>query len=115
MIEPHNRGEGYMKRLFVLAILCLLLVLTTDLLAQSGGYVRGYTRKDGTYVQPYHRTAPDSNPWNNYSTQGNVNPYTGKSGSVDPYSTPSPSPYNLPNNFNNNYNPYGTKQIKPRY
>jgi hypothetical protein len=103
-----------MKRLFVLAILCLLLALTTDLFAQSGGYVRGYTRNDGTYVQPYHRTAPDGNRYNNYSTEGNVNPYTGKRGTVEPYSTPTPSPYNSPN-YNNNYNPYGTKQTKPRY
>jgi hypothetical protein len=28
--------------------------------------VEGYFRKDGTYVQPHVRTAPDSNPYNNY-------------------------------------------------
>ncbi|HXF55297.1 MAG TPA: hypothetical protein VNK52_14365 [Hyphomicrobiaceae bacterium] len=49
-------------------------------------YVQGYMRKDGTYVQPHYRSAPDGNLWNNYSTQGNVNPYTGRSGSVEPYS-----------------------------
>ena len=104
-----------MKRLFALAVFCLLLVFTTDLFAQSGGYTRGYMRNDGTYVQPYHRTAPDSNPWNNYSTQGNVNPYTGQRGTVNPYSPSPPSPYNSPNNFNNSYNPYGPKQTKPRW
>ncbi|MCC5029771.1 MULTISPECIES: hypothetical protein [Burkholderia] len=46
--------------------------------------VSGYTRSDGTYVQPYHRTAPDGNPYNNYSTQGNVNPYTGQRGYKNP-------------------------------
>jgi hypothetical protein len=46
--------------------------------------VNGYTRSNGTYVQPYHRTAPDSNPYNNYSTQGNVNPYTGQIGHKNP-------------------------------
>jgi len=46
--------------------------------------VSGYTRSNGTYVQPYHRTAPDSNPYNNYSTQGNVNPYTGQIGHKKP-------------------------------
>jgi hypothetical protein len=46
--------------------------------------VNGYTRGNGTYVQPYHRTAPDSNPYNNYSTQGNVNPYTGQTGHKNP-------------------------------
>lgn len=47
-------------------------------------YVHGYMRKDGTYVQGYHRTTPDSNPYNNYSTKGNVNPWTGQPGTVDP-------------------------------
>ncbi len=48
-------------------------------------HVDGYYRSNGTYVQPHTRTAPDSNPYNNYSTRGNTNPYTGKSGTVDPY------------------------------
>ncbi len=33
-------------------------------------YVRGYYRKDGTYVRPHYRTTPDGNPYNNYSTRG---------------------------------------------
>jgi hypothetical protein len=41
-------------------------------------YVRGYFRKDGTYVRPHYRSAPDGNPYNNWSFPGNVNPYTGK-------------------------------------
>ncbi len=46
--------------------------------------VSGYTRSNGTYVQPYHRTEADGNPYNNYSTQGNVNPYTGQRGNNSP-------------------------------
>jgi hypothetical protein len=41
-------------------------------------HVNGYYRKDGTYVQPYVRSSPDGNPYNNYSYPGNTNPYTGK-------------------------------------
>jgi len=41
-------------------------------------YVPGYYRKDGTYVRPHYRSRPDSNPYNNFSFPGNVNPYTGK-------------------------------------
>lgn len=29
-------------------------------------HVRGYTRSNGTYVQPHVRSAPDGNPYNNY-------------------------------------------------
>jgi hypothetical protein len=46
--------------------------------------VNGYYRQNGTYVQPYHATNPDGNPYNNYSTQGNVNPYTGQMGHRNP-------------------------------
>ena len=42
--------------------------------------VSGYFRKDGTYVSPHKRTAPDNSFDNNWSTVGNVNPYTGKPG-----------------------------------
>jgi hypothetical protein len=52
---------------------------------RSGDHsVRGYTRKDGTYVPPNHATNPNKTKRDNYSTKGNVNPYTGKSGTVDP-------------------------------
>lgn len=53
----------------------------------SGGgshSVRGYTRKDGTYVAPHQQTNPNSSKYDNWSTKGNVNPYTGKKGTVDP-------------------------------
>ncbi len=43
-------------------------------------YVRGYTRRDGTYVSGYHRTSSDNTVNNNYGTRGNMNPYTGASG-----------------------------------
>jgi hypothetical protein len=42
--------------------------------------VRGYTKKDGTYVAPYKRSTPDHNFNNNWSTKGNTNPVTGKNG-----------------------------------
>lgn len=42
--------------------------------------VQGYTRQDGTYVAPHRRSMPDSSTSNNWSTQGNYNPYTGRPG-----------------------------------
>ena len=58
-------------------------------------YTKGHYRDtdgDGykeTYVQPYHSSKPDGNKYNNYSSQGNTNPYTGKQGTEDPYRTDS--------------------------
>jgi hypothetical protein len=46
--------------------------------------VRPYTKRDGTYIGPHHRTPPDSSKQNNWSTKGNVNPYTGKPGMKNP-------------------------------
>jgi hypothetical protein len=60
------------------AILAALLAISST--ASAGQRVNGYTRSDGTYVQPYYRSAPDSSNTNNYSYQGNVNPYTGQTG-----------------------------------
>jgi hypothetical protein len=50
----------------------------------------GYVRRDGAYVPPSYSTRPDSSPFNNFSTRGNVNPYSGRQGTVDPYRPPSP-------------------------
>jgi hypothetical protein len=47
--------------------------------------VNGYVRKDGTYVAPHLQSAPDNNAYNNYSSKGNTNPYTGQAGTRDPY------------------------------
>ncbi len=46
--------------------------------------VRGYTRKNGTYVAPHRATNPDKSKANNWSAKGNVNPDTGKAGTKDP-------------------------------
>lgn len=48
--------------------------------SSSSEYVNGYTRRNGTYVSGYYRTRRDSTKSNNYSTKGNINPYTGKRG-----------------------------------
>jgi hypothetical protein len=83
-----------MKTILALAA----LAIATPALA--GDYVNGYTRKDGTYVAPHFRSSPDSNRYNNYSSQGMVNPYTGRSGTVNPYNPPS---YNHGNTYTNPY------------
>lgn len=42
--------------------------------------VSGYNRSDGTYVQSHVRSMPNSTNWDNYSTKGNSNPFTGSTG-----------------------------------
>jgi hypothetical protein len=56
--------------------------------SHSGGavHVGGYTKANGTHVEPHMRSAPDHTTANNWSTKGNVNPYTGKPGTKNPTS-----------------------------
>jgi hypothetical protein len=56
------------------------LLLASSLGASADQWVRGYTRQNGTYVQPHVRSNSDGYNWNNYSTRGNTNPYTGERG-----------------------------------
>lgn len=56
--------------------------------AQGQHYVAPHVTRDGTYVEGHYQTNPDSSRQNNWSTQGNVNPYTGQAGTVNPYQQP---------------------------
>ena len=69
------------KKNFLFKVLTFLIVILTFNIVEVEARrvkVRGYYRKDGTYVRPHYRTAPDGNPYNNYSFPGNYNPNTGK-------------------------------------
>ena len=73
-----------MKKLIKLLVVGITLLFAGAAFAEDV-FVNGYLRSDGTHVNSYHRTSPDSDPWNNYSTKGNYNPYTGQQGHRDPY------------------------------
>lgn len=66
----------------MIKFLVLLLGLCIIPLSFGDVWVEGYTRKNGTRVDGYYRTEPDGYINNNWSTQGNVNPHTGKRGTV---------------------------------
>lgn len=65
-----------------IAVFTIILLCAVSGSFAKNTYVKGYFRKDGTYVSPHYRSAPDSNFYNNWSTRGNINPYTGKKGMV---------------------------------
>lgn len=80
------------KSIFIVGAFFLLVTS-----ASADQYVNGYTKSNGTYVQGYTRTSPNSTTSDNYSTKGNINPYTGQEGTKNEY----------PQNGNNMYNAYG--------
>lgn len=59
--------------------------------ASADQHVNGYVRKDGTYVPPHFRSSPDAYKFNNFSSQGSTNPYTGERGTNPAY--PQYQPY----------------------
>ncbi len=67
------------------ALALALIAASTAALADQ--YVHGHFRKDGTYVQPHYRSSPNHSTYDNYSTRGNYNPWTGEKGTVDPYAS----------------------------
>jgi hypothetical protein len=66
------------------------VALTAPALSQGLHYVRGHTNKSGTYVAPHFQSNSDNSRLNNWSTKGNVNPYTGNAGSIDPFAPSKP-------------------------
>lgn len=71
----------YTFSLVVAVILTLSLAGSVEVATRVGGYYRS----SGTYVMPHYRTSPNSYRFDNYSSQGNYNPYTGKKGYVSPF------------------------------
>ena len=70
--------EGSLKMKALLIVLCVWILASTATSADVA--VKGYYRKNGTYVQPHYRSDPNGTKADNWSTFGNINPHTGKIG-----------------------------------
>jgi len=67
-------------------LLFVMLLSITESLEAGQTRVRGsVNRRTGSYVQPHARTSPNRTKIDNWSTKGNVNPYTGKKGYKKPW------------------------------
>jgi hypothetical protein len=89
-------------------LLFALLMASQLAFATSSHSVKGYTKKDGTYVQPHKQTNPDQLRRNNYSSEGNYNPNTGKAGKQR-------NEYSSPPKYNDSYNNGQGKQLNQLY
>jgi hypothetical protein len=71
-------------RNFVLVATVFALGFSSEASARgaSGGFhsVRAHVTKNGTYRSQHYQTNPNSSRFDNWSTKGNVNPFTGKPG-----------------------------------
>ena len=69
-----------MKKFLVL----MLGMVAISAWGTSSHNVRGYTKKDGTYVKGHRATNPNKTQRDNWSSRPNTNPYTGKQGTREP-------------------------------
>ena len=97
-----------MKKIFTLFLLWFLFIWSS-IEAFADTHVKWYYRKNWTYVKPHYRSDRNNTKADNWSTKGNINPYTWKAWTVNIYSsdytsdTPS---YNINyNSYSPNYSP----------
>jgi hypothetical protein len=69
-----------MKKTILTIAFGLLLFIGYSQTNPNSRYQKGYTKKNGTYVQPHHKTQTNKTNSDNYSTTPNSNSYTGTKG-----------------------------------
>lgn len=77
-----------MKRIITFGLASTLVLFASAASAQyygtgsnsSSSRTSGHFRSNGTYVESYQRTNPNSTRSDNYGARGNYNPYTGRTG-----------------------------------
>lgn len=73
------------KIIFALVLSLGLLTSFASVEARTVSVKSYYKPSTETFVSPSYRTSPNKTKLDNYSTKGNYNPYSGKSGTVNPY------------------------------
>lgn len=75
-----------MKKLFLTLLLFVGILSFTASAEARTTHVKGYYKpSSGRYVTPHYKTTPNRSKFDNFSTKGNYNPYTGKKGTVNPF------------------------------
>ena len=72
-----------MNRALYLAI--TFLFLFTSITFAKSVHVKSSVTKSGTYRSAHYRTSPNKTKFDNWSMKGNINPYTGKTGTKNSY------------------------------
>lgn len=75
-----------MKKILLVAVLLFGFLSPFVSVEARTTRVRGYYKPStGRYVAPHYKTTPNRSKFDNFSTKGNYNPYSGKKGTVDPF------------------------------
>lgn len=73
-------------KITIVSILLVVVVVTGFLPVSTQAAVRVksyYKSSTGRYVMPYRRSSPNRTRLDNWSTKGNINPYTGRKGTIN--------------------------------
>ena len=76
-----------MRKYFLILIVgmaALSFSNSSNSFASGSHYVKAHTTKKGRYVKGHRSTNPNHSKSDNWSTKGNVNPYTGRPGTKKP-------------------------------
>ncbi len=74
-----------MKKI-IIAILFISMLSFVSVAEARTVRVRGYYKPStGRYIAPHYKTTPNRTKFDNFSTKGNYNPYSGKKGTVNHY------------------------------
>jgi hypothetical protein len=71
-----------------IALALIAIGLAASAFGQDFHYNRGYIDSNGNYHSGHFQTNPNGNPYDNWSTYPNYNPFTGKQGTVTPPTGP---------------------------
>ncbi len=69
-----------MRHILLIFVIILITSPSSAQVNPNSRYQSGYTKKNGTSVQPHYKTQTNKTNHDNYSTTSNKNTYTGKSG-----------------------------------
>jgi hypothetical protein len=111
-IIKHLKYLQKMKKIpLIIALLVSIISFATAQANKNEIYVQGYSKSNGTHVEGHWRTAPNNTINDNYGTYPNVNPHTGKVGTIRPdYSMPT-----YPSYRNSGYSNSSYKDNLPSY
>jgi hypothetical protein len=75
-----------MKKIIIFILSLVLIFGAFNFVDARATRVKGYIKRStGRYIAPHFKTSPNRTKFDNFSTKGNYNPYTGKRGTVNPW------------------------------
>lgn len=73
-------GEFMKKHIIYSIIIAFIVSIAPFSYSNAATHVDGYSKKNGSYVEPHYRSDRNDTKSDNWSTKGNTNPFTGEKG-----------------------------------